>query len=368
MKKLKLDTKWAHKAVILLLAAGTGCSSESGGKTYKVVTNETVANTDGSTIVDDGKNNELFEAKDFKLTFESPSADQVKIGVEGLTVGIKPWNAPPTATWGLFYTTAFKDLTTAKPIFEGLPISVLEVTWNTSSMKSGEYFLFAEAKAGSSRSLYWLATKVTITIDAATGAPQVIISTPTDKQVFNDGDTLKFDYNAVTTEGASLLFNVFVSPDNGATWQQLETATNKKSTTVTFDATTFTQSARYKFKVEADNGQMLGALESEGNFGYSAKPVTFDAEVKAITDAKCATAGCHDGTRNNKGDFNAKTYNDLNNNIGSFKGINSSKEQIFSRTRADNDMPPAGAPQLNQAEKDLIALWSWGGYVKTPVP
>lgn len=279
---------------------------------------------------------------------------------------IKPWNEPPTATWGLYYTTAFKDLTTARPIFEELPISLTEVDWNKSSVPSGTYYLYAEGRAGGTRSIYWLGTKVTISIGEVSGAPQVVISSAVDQQLFTDGDVLTLNYNAVTTDGTSSLFNIFYSADEGRTWQPLEAGTSAKTFEVTFDST-FTTSARYKIKIEADNGNLVGSAETTGLFGYSAAPISYSGEIDAVLTAKCATAGCHnEQSARGTSRFNAESWTDRMNNIETSTGVETNKEKIFERTREENDMPPAGSPQLTQEERDLLALWAWGNYPQNP--
>lgn len=368
LRPMECRLNWHHVSFGLMVLMGltpliSSCSSED-GKVYKVRTDEAISQADPNTVVDDGIRKELFESKDFKLTFEAPAEEEVSIGSDGLTVRVRPWNEPPTSTWSLYYTTAFKDLTTTRPIFEDLPISLTEVDWNTATVPSGTYYLFAEGRSGAKRSIYWLGTKVTVTIDEESAGPIVVISSALDGNIYGNGDTLTIAYNAVSTNGSSSKYDVFISPDGGQNWQALEAGTDAESFTITFDSE-YQRSARYKIRVDADDGEFLGSAESVGLFGFSPNPVTYTGEIKAILEAKCATAGCHDETSaRGENRFNAGSWEDRTNNVGTSTGVNTNQEAIIDRTRRENDMPPTDSPQLTQEERDLLALWAWGDYLK----
>lgn len=330
------------------------CSSDSSGSSG-------TARTDGVQTIEDGSQS----SGGFRLTFESPSGSQVEVnaGSEGLGIKVALFQAPPTATWGLYYSPTLKDIAAATPILEDLPVSITDVKWNTAAMKEGEYYLFAETRAGNVRSIYWLGSKVIIKVDPLDGTPKVVISTATSGQVYLPANTLKVDYSAIVSGGTVSAFNVFLTNDGGATWRQLEDKTTNRSTTITFAAEDV-QSSRYKIKVEAEAGAAVGVAESEGFFGFAKAPVVYTGVVAPVIAAKCATSGCH-GTTGTKGMFLATSWDPVVNGMGTFDGINAKKERIFQRTRVDGDMPPAGSTQLTQAERDLIELWSWGQYRRT---
>jgi hypothetical protein len=345
------------RSAAILISTITGgllsgsCSSDSSGSSG-------TARTDGVQTIEDGSQS----SGGFRLTFESPSGSQVEVnaGSEGLGIKVALFQAPPTATWGLYYSPTLKDISAATPILEDLPVSITDVKWNTAAMKEGEYYLFAETRAGSVRSIYWLGSKVIIKVDPLDGTPKVVISTPTSGQVYLPTNTLKVDYSAIVSGGTVSSFNVFLTNDGGATWRQLEDKTSNRSTTITFAAEDL-QSSRYKIKVEAESGAAVGVAESEGFFGFAKAPVIYTGVVAPVIAAKCATSGCH-GATGTKGLFIATSWDNVVNGAGSFEGINAKKERIFQRTRVDGDMPPAGSTQLTQAERDLIELWSWGQY------
>jgi hypothetical protein len=344
----------AVSIVASLLTVGLlsgSCSSDSSGSSG-------TARTDPVQTIEDGSQS----SGGFRLTFESPTGPQVEVnaGSDGLGIKIALFQAPPTATWGLYYSPTLKDIAAATPILEDLPVSITEVKWNTAAMKEGEYYLFAETRAGNVRSIYWLGSKVIIKVDPLDGTPKVVISTATSGQVYLPTNTLKVDYSAIVAGGTVSAFNVFLTKDGGATWRQLEDKTTNRSTTITF-ADTDAQSSRYKIKVEAESGASVGVAESEGFFGFAKAPVSYTGVVAPVIAAKCATSGCH-GTTGTKGFFLATSWDNVVSGAGSFEGINTKKERIYQRTRVDGDMPPAGSVQLTPAERDLIELWSWRQY------
>lgn len=345
-----MNRNYLFAGIVAAGLVGGGCSSES--------TKVPRAGTAPVQTIEDGSQPD----SGFRLSFESPVAPQVEVnaGQEGLGVKVALSEAPPTATWGLYYSPTLKDIAAAKPILKDLPVSITEVKWNTAAMKEGQYYLFAETRAGDLRSIYWLGSKIVIKVDPLDDTPRVVISTATSGQVLLPGSTLRVDYSAVAAGKTVSSFNVFLTADGGATWRQLEDGTSKTSTTLAFDATSV-QSSRYKIKVEAELGTAVGVTESDGYFGFAKEQIRYDRNVAPVIAAKCGTSGCH-GTQQTKGMFNATSWDNVVNGMVTFEGINTKKERIFLRTRAENDMPPAGSNQLTQAERDLIELWSWNQY------
>jgi uncharacterized membrane protein len=75
---------------------------------------------------------------------------------------------------------------------------------------------------------------------------------------------------------------------------------------------------------------------------------TYNEEVKAIIDAKCASSGCHDGTQPPRLD----TYFDVNNQT----------DRIDVRALTQQTMPPASRPQLTNEELDILNCWKNASY------
>lgn len=78
----------------------------------------------------------------------------------------------------------------------------------------------------------------------------------------------------------------------------------------------------------------------------STSSVGYDAVIKSIMDAKCNTAGCHDG--------NSMSI------FGDFATLSTSTlEQIATRVE-NGEMPPSG--DISAAAVDSIRCWREGGY------
>ncbi len=90
---------------------------------------------------------------------------------------------------------------------------------------------------------------------------------------------------------------------------------------------------------------------------------TYDGDVKAIIDATCAYAGCHDGTGANPViPANAIDYT-------SYAGLQIATGGAFNqRTLVDKDMPPADfvppgfASELTDEQLEILTCWHDAGY------
>lgn len=288
------------------------------------------------------------------VTFTAPGDDSQKI-VKGASydVVVAFANASATATWSLYYTPTKDTIAGGLPILEDLPVATTKVSWDTSFVDPGVYYLYG----------IFINEGVTYAVIAPGSfkfegsldlnkAPVTSVSSPDGDRVYAPGDTVAITFVASDADEDPLDVKIEYTT-NGSQWEtiadNIDKDTNQYEWTIPTDAV---QSARYRIRVVASDGKLTGEALNGKVFGVTQTPVIWTAQVQNLVTAQCGGAACH----------SADLPTGLN--LSNYAAANGAKQSILDRTRttASSPMPPANDAQMRKLsadDRDLIQLWLW---------
>jgi hypothetical protein len=329
--------------ILCLAFAAIACSDKKGKKSdgSASAVNETAE--ESSTIAD----------KSVSMKFVTPADDSPKI-VKGASydIAVEFINTSATATWGIFYTPTQGSVAGGLAILEDLPVTLTTVTWDTSFVDPGTYYVYVVLVNEGISNIYNApgSFKFEGSLDL-NKAPVATIASPDGDRSYAPGDKIAITYTAVDADDDPLDIKVEYTAD-GSLWQVIQDNiapdVNQIEWSIPTDAA---RGARYRIRVVASDGKQTAEAINNKVFGVNSTPVIYTAQVQNILNGKCATPACHGSALTTL-------------NLSNFAGASIGKQGIVDRTRATagSPMPPANNPtQLTDEERDLLQLWLWGG-------
>jgi hypothetical protein len=344
--RLRVGNNVKFLTMILCLAfAATACSDKKSKKadgSAPAVVDET---TEESSTVPD---------KSVSMKFVTPADDTSKI-VSGASydIAVEFINTSATATWGIFYTPTQGSVAGGMAILEDLPVTLTKITWDTSFVDPGTYYVYVVLVNEGISNVYNApgSFKFEGSLDL-NRAPVATIASPDGDRSYAPGAMIPITFTAVDADDDPLDIKVEYTAD-GSLWQVIQdnvaADVNQIEWLIPTDAV---RGARYRIRVVASDGKQTAEAINNKVFGINSTPVIYTAQVQNILNAKCAAA-CHEGV-----------LPTANLNLTNFAGADIGKQGIVDRTRmtAESPMPPAtDARKLTVEERDLLQLWLWGG-------
>jgi len=305
------------------------------------VLNETAE--ESSTIAD----------KSVSMKFLSPGDDSQKtVSGASYDIAVEFFNASATATWSVFYTPNKGSVAGGLAILGDLPVSTTTITWDTSFVDPGLYYIYVVFVNEDISNIYNApgSFKFEGSLDL-NQAPVATVASPEGDRTYAPGDTVAITFTAVDADDDPLDIKIEYTT-NGSLWQLVEENispdVNQYEWVIPGDSI---QSARYRIRVVASDGKQTSEALNSKVFGVTATPVVYTSQIQNVLSVKCA--GCHEG---------ALPQGNLN--LTAYTGANSAKQSILDRTRvnAESPMPPINdSRKLTVEERDLLQLWLWGG-------
>jgi hypothetical protein len=308
---------------------------------------------------------------DVDFTFVRPGVDDLKDVETSVPVEIASESAPSQMTWSLFYNKAYMSPEGGIAIAEDMPIATKSVTWDTTAVERGTYFLFAVLKLQTTSSIRYFGSAVAVEKGGAENrTPFVSLLPGIEGTAYLAGNIVPVKFLAADPDGQEVTFSVEYSSDLGKKWNKVISGLKRDSTQVTFDQTTgqitynwqippgMSVGANYVLRVTASDGDKEGLAKTINKFGMISSGVDFSNTLRPVVTAKCAGAGCHvsiPAARNTRMDF----WDSPQIGTSQFNGFRDRRRDIPLRTAADaaKPMPPVGSPALTAAERDLFQLW-----------
>jgi hypothetical protein len=330
--------------MIACLALAFACSSKKSKKDNAGPVGVLDESTEESSTVGD---------KSITMKFLSPADNSQKVVKGGsYDISVEFINATATATWSVFYTPTKDSVAGGVAVLEDLPVSLTKITWDTSFVDPGTYYVYVVFLHDGITNIYNApgSFKFEGNLDL-NQAPVATIASPDGDRLYAPGDSIPITFTAVDADEDPLDINIEYTT-NGSQWQIIEdnisAEVNQVQWQVPNDAV---QGARYRIRVVASDGKETSEAVNNKVFGVTATPVIYTGQVQTILNTKCAAA-CHEGVLPT-GNLNLTTYN----------GANAAKQGVLDRTRitAGSPMPPiTDIRKLSEEERDLLQLWFWG--------
>jgi hypothetical protein len=280
----------------------------------------------------------------FTLSFEMPT--RLDTPVVGNTAEIKVLlaNNKPDATWKLFYSVE-PDASTGGTLIgsERLISEGGTVSWNTSTIPPGTYYLYAELKEGSQTSVVNAAGSFRI------GLPSIVLG-----QGWREGkkgflSTADLTYSVQHTDSTkNYLVDLAVKKGDGS-FQNINQAVHSDLTKFRLPGSyTFSDDIDYTFRVILlENGTSVHSVESLSHVGVANAPVLYSSLRSSFIDSDCGS--CHVAPS----PFLSALYNTP---AGAFAKAALIVERMHD---AESPMPPTGLS--SEQNRIKVKLWYWLG-------
>jgi hypothetical protein len=326
------------------------CGQQPRGTKIEYYVEENSASDSQDDSGDSGINDEdaKVDPKALQLILAEPT---VGASEDQLVVTVSVQNPVKDATWTLFFS-ASQDLSQPTAIASDLPITQTQITWDTSAMAAGSYYIYAEVVADGKNLVFKNTKPVVIEEDqvpGVNGKPTLALQFPLGENVFVVGTPQNIRWEASDPDNDPVSYKLEYSANGGTTWTMI--ADNVTEKTYSWPATGLTQGITYKIRVTASDDKGATAVAaSPRNFGVALTPMTFAAGFGAMMTARCGN--CHATGRPNQAQFRSNNY--------ALATIGVAAKQMNIKTRIENNtMPPAGA--LGPADKEILTMWLWDG-------
>ena len=300
---------------------------------------------DNDDIKDEDAN---VDPKALQLVIAEPTAGA---SADQLVVAVTIKNPAKDATWTLFYSPN-QDLSQPTAIESDLPVTQTQVTWDTSALAAGSYYLYADVAADGKNLVFKNTKPVVIEEDEIPGVnnkPTLSLQFPLGENVFVVGTPQNIRWEASDPDNDPITYKLEYSGDGGTNWTMI--AENVTEKTYAWPATGLTQGITYKVRVTASDDKGASAVAaSPKNFGVALTPMTFAAGFGAMLTARCGN--CHATGRPNQAQFRSNVY--------ALATIGVAAKQMNIKTRIENNTMPTAAP-LNAADKAILTMWLWDG-------
>lgn len=287
------------------------------------------------------------------MKFISP-ADATQKVVKGASyeIALEFKNPSATATWSIFYTQTKDSVVGGLPILEDLPVATNKVSWDTSFMDPGVYYVYVVFVSETVTNVYTApgSFKFEGNLDL-NKAPVVTVASPLGDRAYLIGDSIAITFNAIDADNDPLTVKIEYTAD-GKTWSlvenNVEADVNQVEWIVPADAV---PGARYQIRVVATDGKLSSEATNGKVFGVWTAPVVYSGQIDTLFMDNCNVA-CHN---------NVVPSTLL---LTDFAQANAARASILDRTRLTSatPMPPkndAAGRTLTDAERDLIQLWIW---------
>lgn len=345
LARLRVGNDVKFLTLIVCLAAAVACLDKKSKKNDGASSAAVEETTEESSTVAD---------KSVSMKFLSPADDSQKV-VKGASydLAVEFINASATATWSVFYTPTKDSIAGGLAILEDLPVSLTKITWDTSFVDPGTYYVYVVLVNEDISNIYNAPGpfKFEGNLDL-NKAPVATIASPEGDRSYAPGDKIAITFTAVDADDDPLDVKIEYTA-NGSLWQIVEdnigADVNQYEWSIPNDAV---QGARYRIRVVASDGKQTSEAVNNKVFGVTSTPVIYTAQIQNILNTNCATVGCHEGALPKK-NIDLTTYN----------GANTNKQGVLDNTRpnAALQMPPVSDPRkLTDEQRDLIQLWYWG--------
>lgn len=312
---------------------------------------------------DDSEANNAIAIQSIQKLSSSQASDSIEIKIALNHV-------PVTATWSIYFGLKPNTLTGLSAIARHLSPKDTSLTWQTSLVKPGTYFLATVVSFQGVDTIFWNSEAVVIARDEAATVPVVAIQSPQGKQLFKVGGEINFEYSAVSGTEGPLTYSIEFSPDSGGSWQTI--AENLSDSTFKWPIPSVPEGPGYQFRISAidDRGKKGSALTTDpmaiisDSYSYEAAGGK-GGQIKQVLMDNCYS--CHSADNYNGRYLRVDVWDDVTLANGTVaKGVNSDKEAIVQRTRtgAIGQMPPDG--NLSNEARDLLLLWQLSDYARVP--
>lgn len=141
------------------------------------------------------------------------SSFQIKVSFEKVLVD---------DTWSLYFVSdATPSLGSA--IGTGLPVTARTITWDTSLMPSGKYFIYAELSSLNSVITSSAPGSLVVShgVEEGNSAPTISLSSPNGGEALVAGETTTIRYTSSDADGDALTYLIEFSSDDGVAWETI---------------------------------------------------------------------------------------------------------------------------------------------------
>ena len=255
----------------------------------------------------------------------------------------------PTSAWSLFITKNKDEITDSVAIFKAQPISLTKVTWDSSFIGPGTYYLAAIVETGERHKLFLNPIGINISGNAFERPAEpvkIVITSPSTKTIYSPSEQVPIQFETLTSQPEGSTIQPQISIDRGATWQDIGAAMPLESASFNYTMpTSTTADLQLRLKLTEKSGA-LQYISQDDFFGTSETKVIGLDQIKPILEANCIS--CHRGNNANAG-VRLDRDRDL-------QGL---KRRILASLSpsSPNPMPPSGA--LTPTERTTFKFWEW---------
>ncbi len=122
--------------------------------------------------------------------------------------------------WSLYYVSD-ATLSLGAAIAINLPVTSRSITWDTSSLPAGRYFIYGELSSMNSVITSSAPGSLIVSHDVEEGnsAPNVSLLSPNGGEALVSGETTTIRYTSNDADGDALTYHIEISSDDGVVWE-----------------------------------------------------------------------------------------------------------------------------------------------------